>query len=87
MSYGGSMDEAAEGFLPESDVVNFMKRMSELNLPVSPEEIQVMIERTLKCQSLDSLGGYFSKLDYTYLDEYLFYCVLYRVDFYFSEYF
>lgn len=37
------MDEATEGFLPESDVLNFMKHMAELNLPVSPEEIQVRI--------------------------------------------
>ncbi len=41
MSEEGSCDDGAEGLLPESDVLNLMRRMQDMNLPVSPEEIQV----------------------------------------------
>ena len=41
MSEEGSLDDGVEGLLPESDVLNLMRRMTDMNLPVSTEEIQV----------------------------------------------
>jgi len=41
MSNGNNFDDFAEGLLSESDVSNFMRKMTELNIPVSAEEIQV----------------------------------------------
>ena len=41
MSEEGSCDDGTDGLLPEPDVLNFMRRMADMNLPVSPEEIQV----------------------------------------------
>lgn len=41
MSEEGSFDEGPEGLLPEADVMNLMRRMQDMNLPVSAEETQV----------------------------------------------
>jgi hypothetical protein len=47
MSEEGSCEDGAEGLLPESDVLNLMRRMQDMNLPVSPEEIQVRRKRNV----------------------------------------
>jgi hypothetical protein len=41
MSDEGSCDDGPDGLLPEADVINLMRRMQDMNLPVSAEEIQV----------------------------------------------
>jgi hypothetical protein len=38
---GSSGDDGLDGLLPDSDVTTLMRRMHDMNLPVSAEEIQV----------------------------------------------
>ncbi len=41
MSEEGSIEGGLVGLLAESEVLNLMRRMTDMNLPVSQEEIQV----------------------------------------------
>ncbi len=41
MSEEGSIDDGLEGLLPDSEVANLMRKMTDMHLPVSQEEIQV----------------------------------------------
>jgi len=43
MSEEGSIDVGLVGLLADSEVLNLMRRMTDMNLPVSQEEIQVCL--------------------------------------------
>jgi len=42
MSDEGSIEDGLEGLLPDIEVSNLMRKMNDMNLPVSQEEIQVL---------------------------------------------
>ena len=70
MSDEGSYDDGAEGLLPEADVLNLMRRMTDMNLPVSTEEIQVgLLVGFFKCYQnmiLKNPRGHFHKQIYVF---------------------